>query len=132
MLHVICTRLRPGHLSVRVGDSSRRCEEIVKKSRIAPLNANIIIIIIRDTQPAPHHSSAVRGRHTDLHPVVLVVQKLVGCDVVGGVLKSQDLHGGVDDVFVLRDADPSALTVGDVRHLTGQSVVHVALAEEHR
>ena len=31
MLHVICTRLRPGHLSVRVGDSSRRCEEIVKK-----------------------------------------------------------------------------------------------------
>ena len=45
MLHVICTRLRLGHLSVRVGDSSRRCEEIVKKSRIAPLNAIIIIII---------------------------------------------------------------------------------------
>ena len=32
MLHVICTRLRPGHLSVRVGDSLRRCEEIVKIS----------------------------------------------------------------------------------------------------
>ena len=31
MLHVICTRLRPGHLSVLVGDSSRLCEEIVKK-----------------------------------------------------------------------------------------------------
>ena len=47
MLRVICARLRPGHLSVRVGDSSRRCEEIVKKSRIAPLNAiNIIIIIV--------------------------------------------------------------------------------------
>ena len=30
MLHVICTRLRPSHLSVRVGDSSRRSEEIVK------------------------------------------------------------------------------------------------------
>ena len=28
---------------MRVGDSSRRCEEIVKKSRIAPLNAIIII-----------------------------------------------------------------------------------------
>ena len=48
VLHVICTRLRPGHLSVRVGDSWRHCEEIVKKkkSRIAPLNAIIIIIII--------------------------------------------------------------------------------------
>ena len=46
MLHVICTRLRPGHLSVPVGDSSRRCEEIVKKSRIAPLNTIIDIIII--------------------------------------------------------------------------------------
>ena len=30
VLHVICTRLRPGHLSVRVGDSSQRTEEIVK------------------------------------------------------------------------------------------------------
>ena len=31
MLHVICTRLRLGHLSVRGGDSSRRSEEIVGK-----------------------------------------------------------------------------------------------------
>ena len=46
MLHVICTRLHPGHLGVRVGDSSWRCEEIVKKSQIAPLNAIIIIIIM--------------------------------------------------------------------------------------
>ena len=45
-MHVICTRLRQCHLRVRAGDSSRRCEEIVKKSRIAPLNAIIIIIII--------------------------------------------------------------------------------------
>ena len=36
----------PGHLSVRVGDSLQCCEEIVKKSQIAPLNAFIIIIII--------------------------------------------------------------------------------------
>ena len=42
---MICARLRPGHLSVRVGDSSRRCEEIVK-TRIAPLNAIIIIIAL--------------------------------------------------------------------------------------
>ena len=45
MLHVICTRLYPGH-SARVGDGSRRSEEIVKKSQIAPLNA--IIIVIRE------------------------------------------------------------------------------------
>ena len=42
MLHVMSTRLRPGHLSVRVGDGSRRSEETVKKSRIAPLSAIII------------------------------------------------------------------------------------------
>ena len=30
MLHVICTGLRPGLLSVHVGDSLRRSEEIVK------------------------------------------------------------------------------------------------------
>ena len=36
----------PGHLSVRVGDSSRCCEEIVENLEIAPLNAIIIIIII--------------------------------------------------------------------------------------
>ena len=33
----------PGHLSMRVGDGSRRSEEIIKKSVIAPLNAIIII-----------------------------------------------------------------------------------------
>ena len=48
MLHVICTRLQPGRLSVRVGDGSRRSEEIVikKKSRIAPFNAIIIVVIV--------------------------------------------------------------------------------------
>ena len=30
MLHVICSRLHPGHLSVCVGDSSGRSEEIAK------------------------------------------------------------------------------------------------------
>ena len=30
MLHVICTRLRTDHLSIRVGDDSRRSEETVK------------------------------------------------------------------------------------------------------
>ena len=36
----------PGHLSVRVGDSLQRCEEIVENLEIAPLNVIIIIIII--------------------------------------------------------------------------------------
>ena len=57
MLHVICTRLRLGHLRVRVGDSSRRCEEIVKKSRIAPLNA---IIIIKELKSACSHTMTSR------------------------------------------------------------------------
>ena len=47
MLHVIFTRLCLSHLSVRVGDSSRRTEE-AKKSRTAPLNAVIIIIAFPD------------------------------------------------------------------------------------
>ena len=34
-MHVICTRLRPGHLSKSVGDSSWRTEEIVKISNSA-------------------------------------------------------------------------------------------------
>ena len=32
-MHVICTRLSPGQLSVRVGDGSRHSEEIVKKKK---------------------------------------------------------------------------------------------------
>ena len=35
MLHVICTPLQPGHLSVRVGDSSQPSEEIIKISNCA-------------------------------------------------------------------------------------------------
>ena len=43
---MICTRLCSGHLSVHVGDSSLRSEEIVKKSRIVPIDMIMIIIII--------------------------------------------------------------------------------------
>ena len=46
MLRVICTQFRLCHLSVHVGYGSRRCEEIVKKSQIAPLNVIIVIIIV--------------------------------------------------------------------------------------
>ena len=43
----------PGHLSVRVGDGSRRSEETVKKSRIAPFSAIIIIIITKSYRHLP-------------------------------------------------------------------------------
>ena len=43
---MLFTSLCLGHLSVRVGDSSQRSEEIVKNLNPAPLNAIIIIIII--------------------------------------------------------------------------------------
>ena len=46
MLHVIRTRMRLGHLSLRVGDSSRHSKEIVNKSGIAPFSATIITITI--------------------------------------------------------------------------------------
>ena len=36
MLHVICTRMRLGHLSVRVGDSLRHSEEIYVMSHVCP------------------------------------------------------------------------------------------------
>ena len=42
---MICTRLRSGHLTVRVGDGLRRSEEIVKKIRIAPLNTIYDILL---------------------------------------------------------------------------------------
>ena len=45
VLRVICTLLRPGHLSVRVGDSSRHSEEIVK-SGIMPFSVIVIIIVV--------------------------------------------------------------------------------------
>ena len=35
VLGVFCTQLRSGHLSIRVGDSSRRSEKIVKISKCA-------------------------------------------------------------------------------------------------
>ena len=49
MLHVICTQLRSGHLSVRVGDSSGRREEVVENLELRlsmPLIIVIVIIII--------------------------------------------------------------------------------------
>ena len=48
IMHVTCTPLRPGNLSVRVGDGSRRSEEIVKKSRFAPFNAIVVVVVINN------------------------------------------------------------------------------------
>ena len=44
MLHMICTRLHPGHLSVCVGDSLRCSEEVVKISNCT-FNAMMMVII---------------------------------------------------------------------------------------
>ena len=51
-----CTRLAHdrGNLSVCVGDSSWHSEETAKKSRIAPLNAIVIIITIMVVVSAAH------------------------------------------------------------------------------
>ena len=47
MLYVTCTRLHPGHLGVRVGDSSRLTEIVKKnKSRLAPLNAMMMMMMM--------------------------------------------------------------------------------------
>ena len=43
---MICTRLRPGYLSVRVGDGSWRSEEVVKKSGIAALNVMMMMMMM--------------------------------------------------------------------------------------
>ena len=44
---MICAQLHPSHMSVHVGDSLQRSEEIVKKYWIALFNLIIIIIIIK-------------------------------------------------------------------------------------
>ena len=44
--HVLCTRLRPGHLNVRVGDSSRRSREIVQNLDLRPSPRSLFIVII--------------------------------------------------------------------------------------
>ena len=48
MLHVVCTRLHPGHLTVRVGDNSRRSDGIAKKSRIVLFKAIMMMIMFAD------------------------------------------------------------------------------------
>ena len=45
LLHVMCTRLHQGHVSVRGGDRSRRKDDVVK-IRFEPFNVMIIINII--------------------------------------------------------------------------------------
>ena len=46
LLHVICTWLHPGHLSICVGDSLQHSEKIAKKASIAAFNAVIILVIV--------------------------------------------------------------------------------------
>ena len=45
MMHVICRRLSPGHLTVLVGDSSRRSEVVKKKSRLR-LSMRLVLVLL--------------------------------------------------------------------------------------
>ena len=45
VLHVICTQLRLGHLKVRVGDSLRRSEEIVKNLELC-LSMQLLLLLL--------------------------------------------------------------------------------------
>ena len=53
MLHVICTGLQLGHLSVRVGDSSQRSEESVKKFELRLSMRLLLLDIVCHTSPQP-------------------------------------------------------------------------------
>ena len=85
VLHVICTRLRPGRLSVRVGDSSRHSEEIVKKSRIAPFMQLLLSLLCLDTftcchtiaQFANHPCNLIKSQSTDTGPISLCAHSIM-------------------------------------------------------
>ena len=51
MLRVICTRLRTDHLNVRVGDGSRRSEEIVKNLSICTFQCETASLAYRLRRP---------------------------------------------------------------------------------
>ena len=61
-MRVICTRLPLGRLSVRAGESSRRSEEIVETTRLAPLNVIIIIIAVSRLLDSPVASHCISGK----------------------------------------------------------------------
>ena len=46
MLHVVCTQFHMGHLSVRVGDSSRRSEEIVKNLELCLWKRLLLLLLM--------------------------------------------------------------------------------------
>ena len=46
MLHVICTQLRPDHLGVLVGDSSRRSEELVKCLELRLFHRLLLVLVV--------------------------------------------------------------------------------------
>ena len=56
VLHVICTRLRKGHLSVRVGEDLRRSDEIVKNLKLR-LSMRLSLLL---------HGTCFKHYHEDL------------------------------------------------------------------
>ena len=89
MLRMICNRMRPSHLSVRVGGSSRRREE-KKKSLIAPVS--IIIVII--TRRGSKISSQTRGRNSSVGSAWARCQSVAGSILLWG-------HFPVEGIFPL-------------------------------
>ena len=52
VLHVICTRLHPGHLTVCVGDSLWRSEEIVTNLELR-LSVQLLLLLLTGCKPPP-------------------------------------------------------------------------------
>ena len=68
MLHVICTRLRLDHLSVRVGDGSWRCEEIVKNLE-QRLGMRILLLLLSKLARSPCQPTDTGPNNPRANPV---------------------------------------------------------------
>ena len=72
-----CTRLRPGHLSERVGDSSRRSEEIVKNLE---LHLSIrLLTYLCPSLPVEHRPSTTPRHRTLFWAALVILDQLVPC-----------------------------------------------------
>ena len=91
VLHVICTRLRPGHLSVCVGDGSRCSEEIVKNLEPHLWMRLLLLFLltvalkgtIQDFVVSSLHHKCLQHIHSFPDPQLLAAMlDLVGCIII--------------------------------------------------
>ena len=85
VLHVICTRLRPGYSSICFGDSSRHCEEIVKNLELHLWMQLLLLLLLhrmglglhslqkesRGCNPCSHAGIKLQTHQLDLSPLTL-------------------------------------------------------------